>query len=107
MATRPAGLRAMMRAFEADTTDPELLRSCAFPVYLAYGLLTHEGIIRRFQALAGLLPDVWIEAYPGLHHFSPPQRSRPGHYAAALRHLWARAEAGRSAAGGGDSAYAA
>jgi len=107
MAKRPDGLRAMMRAFEAYTTDPELLRQCAFPVYLAYGLLTHEGIIRRMQALAGLLPDVWIEAYPGLHHFNPPQRSRPAHYATALRHLWTRAEVGRAGPGGGDTGYAA
>jgi pimeloyl-ACP methyl ester carboxylesterase len=107
MAKRPGGLRAMMRAFEADSTDPGLLRRCAFPVYLAYGLLTHEGMIRRMQALAGLFPDVWIEAYPGLHHFAPPQRSRPAHYAAALRHLWARAEAGRAGSGGGDTGYAA
>jgi hypothetical protein len=64
-------------------------------------------MIRRVQALAGLFPDVWIEAYPGLHHFAPPQRSRPGHYAAALRHLWARAEAGRAPSRSGDGAYAA
>ncbi len=107
MAKRPEGLRAMMRAFETYATDPELLRRCAFPVYLAHGLLTHEGMVRRMQALAGLLPDVWIEAYPGLHHFAPPQRSRPAHYAASLRHLWARAEAGRAGTGGGDSGYAA
>lgn len=107
MALRPGGLRAMMRAFEASTTDPELLRRCAFPVYLAYGLLTHDGIVRRVQALAGLLPDVWIEAYPGLHHFAPPQRSRPAHYAAALRHLWARAETRLAEPDGGDTGYAA
>ena len=107
MAKRPEGLQAMMRAFETYATDPELLRRCAFPVYLAYGLLTHEGMIRRIQALAGLLPDVWIEAYPGLHHFAPPQRSRPAHYASALRHLWARAEARRAGSEGGDTGYAA
>jgi pimeloyl-ACP methyl ester carboxylesterase len=107
MAKRPQGLRAMMRAFETYTTDPELLRRCAFPVYLAYGLLTHDGMIRRMQALAGLLPDVWIEAYPALHHFAPPQRSRPAHYATALRHLWGRAEAGRGTVGSGDTGYAA
>jgi pimeloyl-ACP methyl ester carboxylesterase len=107
MAKRPEGLRAMMRAFETYGTDPELLRRCAFPVYLAYGLLTHEGMIRRTQALAGLFTDVWIEAYPDLHHFSPPQRSRPAHYATALRHLWGRAEAGRAGPGGGETGYAA
>jgi pimeloyl-ACP methyl ester carboxylesterase len=107
MATRPAGLRAMIAAFEADTTPLEALARCEFPVYLAYGLLTHEGMVRRMQALAGVLPDVWIEAYPGLHHFAPPQRSRPMHYAGALRHLWARAEARRSDPGRGDGAYAA
>lgn len=107
MAKRPEGLRAMMRAFETYATDPGLLRRCAFPVYLAYGLQTHEGMIRRVQALAGLLPDVWIEAYPGLHHFAPPQRSRPAHYATALRHLWTRAEAARPRSGGGDAGYAA
>lgn len=107
MAKRPEGLRAMMRAFETYATDAELLRGCAFAVYLAYGLLTHEGMVRRIQALAGLLPDVWIEAYPGLHHFSPPQRSRPAHYATALRHLWTRAEAGRATSGRGDTGYAA
>ena len=107
MAKRPDGLRAMMRAFETSTTDPELLRRCTFPVYLAYGLLTHVGMIRRVQALAGLFPDVWIEAYPGLHHFAPPQRSRPAHYASALRHLWGRAEARRAGTGAGDAGYAA
>ncbi|HEY4753902.1 MAG TPA: alpha/beta fold hydrolase [Candidatus Limnocylindrales bacterium] len=107
MAKRPDGLRAMMRAFEAYATDPELLRRCACPVYLAYGLLTHEGMVRRIQVLAGLFPDLWIEAYPGLHHFGPPQRSRPAHYASSLRHLWSRAEAERGGARGGDDAYAA
>jgi pimeloyl-ACP methyl ester carboxylesterase len=108
MARRPAGLRAMTRAFETDATDREGLRRCSFPVYLAYGLLTAEAMVRRVQLLAGLLPDVWIEAYPGLHHFSPPQRTQPVRYATALRALWARAEGVRSGSTGeGDAGYAA
>jgi pimeloyl-ACP methyl ester carboxylesterase len=108
MAKRPAGLRAMMRAFEADATDRDALRRCTFPVYLAYGLLTEEFMVRRVKLLAGLLPDVWIEAYPGIHHFGPPQRTQPAKYAAALRQLWARAEGrGTESATGGDSGYAA
>jgi pimeloyl-ACP methyl ester carboxylesterase len=108
MAKRPAGLRAIMAAFQTDATDREALRRCAFPVYLAYGLLTAETMVQRIQVLAGLLPDVWIEAYPGIHHFIPPQRSRPAKYAASLRELWARAERERAGSTtGGDAGYAA
>ena len=108
MARRPAGVRAMLHAFRADTTDPAALRSCMFPVYLAYGLLTAEAMVRRVQLLAGLLPDLWIEAYAGVHHFGPPQRTQPARYAAALRQLWARAEATRAASPvHGDTGYAA
>ena len=108
MSLRPAGLRAMMRAFAADDTDREWLRRCRFPVYLAYGLLTEEFMVHRVQVLAGLLPDLWIEAYPGVHHFGPPQRTQPAHYADALRQLWSRAD--RAEPGPtpeGDTTYAA
>jgi hypothetical protein len=91
-----------------DPTNPEALRGYTFPVYLAYGLLTEEFMVRRVRFLAGLPPDVSIEAYPGIHHFVPPQRSQPAKYAAALRQLWARAEGrGTESATGGDSGYAA
>ncbi len=108
MAKRPAGLRAMMRAFATDATDREALRRCTFPVYLAYGLLTEEFMVRRVQLLAGMLPDIWIEAYAGVHHFGPPQRTQPARYAAALRQLWSRAEGSRAGSRtGGDAGYAA
>jgi pimeloyl-ACP methyl ester carboxylesterase len=107
MASRPAGLMAMMRAFEADRFDRDALRGCTMPVYLAYGLLTEAFMVHRVQILAGLLPDLWIEAYPGIHHFNPPQRSRPAHYAAALRSLWARADDRPLAHTPGDPTYAA
>lgn len=98
----------MMRAFETHVTDREALRRCTFPVYLGYGLLTAESMVRRVQLLAGLFPDLWIEAYPGLHHFGPPQRTQPVRYAAALRQLWARTEGPRAGSGSkGDSGYAA
>ncbi len=108
MAKRPAGLRSMMRAFEEDDTDREALRACTFPVYLGYGLLTSEMMVRRIVLLADVLPDVWIQAYPGIHHFAPPQRSQPEKYAAALRELWARAESDRlTPTVDGDRGYAA
>jgi pimeloyl-ACP methyl ester carboxylesterase len=92
MSKRPAGLKAMMLAFQTDDTARVSLRRCALPVYLAYGLLTADFMVHRIQLLAGLLPDVWIEAYPGVHHFGPPQRTQPARYAASLSELWARAE---------------
>jgi pimeloyl-ACP methyl ester carboxylesterase len=94
MATRPAGLQAMMKAFLTDETDREALRHCRLPVYLGYGLLTAKFMVHRVQILAALLPDLWIEAYPGVHHFGPPQRTQPKRFADALRDLWARAERG-------------
>lgn len=108
MAKRPDGLRAMMAAFTAEAGDRQALRQCTFPVYIGYGLLTAEFMVRRVRLLAGLLPDIWIQAYPDTHHFNPPQRSQPATYAAALRQLWARAEAsGKHSADGGDAGYAA
>jgi pimeloyl-ACP methyl ester carboxylesterase len=107
MAKRPAGLNAMMSAFRADDTDREALKRCHCPVYLGYGLLTAEYMVHRVQILAALLPDVWIEAYPGVHHFGPPQRTAPAHYAAALRHLWSRAEEQDRHGREGDDTYAA
>jgi pimeloyl-ACP methyl ester carboxylesterase len=108
MATRPSGLRAMMRAFAADDTDRAWLRRCHFPFYLGYGLLTEEFMVHRVQVLAGLLPDIWIEAYPGVHHFGPPQRTQPAHFADALRQLWSRAERDETKpTPEGDSTYAA
>jgi len=96
-----------MRAFEADQSDRETLRRRVMPVYLAYGLLTEQFMVHRVQLLAGLLPDVWIEAYPGVHHFSPPQRSQPARYASALRYVWARAERRPVEKAAGDRTYAA
>jgi hypothetical protein len=77
-------------------------------VYLAYGLLTADFMVHRVQLLAGLLPDVWIEAYPRIHHFGLPQRTQPARFAASVRELWARAERrSKEPSPDGDSTYAA
>lgn len=107
MAKRPAGIHAMTQAFTHDSTDREALRMCRFPVYLAYGLLTGDYMVHRVQVLAALLPDLWIEAFEGVHHFGPPQRTQPGRYASSLRALWHRADADLGEQTGGDAGYAA
>lgn len=109
MAKRPAGLDAMMAAFARDDVDRQLLARCRFPVYLAHGLLTADYMRHRVAILATLLPDIWIEAFEGVHHFGPPQRTRPAEYARSLRELWARADhtAAVMRRGPGDPTYAA
>ncbi len=108
MALRPAGLNALMAAFHRDTLDRQLLRNFRSPVYLAYGELTADFMFHRVQILAGLLPDIWVQAYAGVHHFGPPQRTQPARYAQALRQLWARAEPETIGAGAKpDPTYAA
>jgi pimeloyl-ACP methyl ester carboxylesterase len=107
MSRRPAGLRAMMAAFDRDMLDRSLLRSFRRPVYLAHGELTAEYMLHRVILLAALLPDVWIEQYAGVHHFVPPQRSQPDRYAGALWNLWARAESRAVPGSRADPTYAA
>ncbi len=97
MAKRPAGISAILHAFEIDRTDRSALSRCRFPVYLSYGLASDGSFQQRAQILAGLFPDVWIQAHEGIHHFAPVQRSQPARFAAALRVLWERAETGAAA----------
>ena len=90
----------MTHAFRRDHVDRTALRNCHFPVYLAHGLLTGEYMVHRVQLLAALLPDIWIEAYEGVHHFGPPQRTQPARYGRSLRELWRRAAADTAGARG-------
>ena len=109
MAKRPAGLAAMMEAFGADDVERDRLRDCRAPVYLAYGNLTGDYMRHRVAILSTLLPDVWIEMFVGVHHFGPPQRTRPAEYARSLRELWGRSDriAASRQGSAGDSTYAA
>jgi pimeloyl-ACP methyl ester carboxylesterase len=93
MATRPAGLRAMMAAFGAYRFDRARLRECRCPVYLAYGDLTSEYEQVKAGVLARLLPDLHIRRFTGLHHFLPPEQIYTPEHVHVLRHLWASADA--------------
>lgn len=93
MASRPAGLAAMMAAFGDYSFDRESLRHCDFPVFLGYGDLTgvHEEI--RAGILSRLFPDIHVRRFRGIHHFVPPEQIYTARHVTALRELWARAEA--------------
>jgi hypothetical protein len=94
MENRPAGIAAMMRAFLAFEFDRASLRAGGFPVYLAYGELTHDIEAVKAGVLARAFGDIRIQRYQGVHHFVPPDQIYTPAHAKALDELWRRAEAG-------------
>ena len=93
MRKRPAGIAAMIRAFDAYSFDRDLLRAAPFPVFYGYGDLSHHEQALKAGILAQLFADIRVERFAGVHHFVPPdQIYTPGHIA-ALRDLWTRSEA--------------
>lgn len=94
MAKRPAGLRALMAAFDDSELDLEALRAFAKPVYFAIGGRSNpDYFVRMAERLAAIFPDFTIETFPERHHFDPPHRIEPERLSSSLLALWERAEA--------------
>ena len=92
MRNRPAGISAMIRAFDAYRLDRALFSACAFPVYAGYGDLSDEEQVLKMQVLAGLFGDIHVQRYTGIHHFVPPGQIYTPVHAAKLVSLWQRGE---------------
>jgi pimeloyl-ACP methyl ester carboxylesterase len=93
MAARPAGLRAVLRAFFASDLDLERMRRFDRPVWFALGGRSHPDYYARMsERLATVFPDFVVEVFPDRHHFDPPHRIEPARVARSLRSLWARAD---------------
>ena len=88
MRNRPAGIAALLRAFDAYRFDRGLLRACSFPVYYAYGSLSHDEQALKAGILAQLLPDIHVQRFVGLHHFVAPDAIYTREHVAALVRLW-------------------
>lgn len=97
MARRPAGIKALVRAFSEAAIPLDRLRRFPGPAYVAVGRLSNAVEERKAETLARLVPDVRVEIYEHRHHFDPPQRAEPERFAAALLDLWARAANGTRA----------
>ena len=93
MLKRPAGIRAILHAFEREDIDREALRRFERPVYFALGALSnpdqYEEIAKR---LGNVFPDFQLEVFEDRHHFDPPHRIEPDRLARSLEALWRRAE---------------
>ena len=93
MAKRPAGLQALIDAFDRGTLDLERLRGFARPVYFAVGGRSNPDYYSRMaDRLAAIFSDFTLETFPDRHHFDPPHRVEPEHLADSLLDLWQRAE---------------
>ena len=93
MAKRPAGLRAIMAAFDNGELDLEALRAFDKPVYFAVGGRSNpDYFVRMAERLAAIFPDFTIETFPERHHFDPPHRVEPERLSSSLLALWDRAE---------------
>ncbi len=92
MDKRPAGLKAISRAFNTYQLDQQRFRVMDRPVYFALGSLSTRFYERAARRLGGLFPDMQVEEYEGRSHFDPPQRAEAERFARALRLLWARSD---------------
>lgn len=93
MARRPAGIRALRRAFKRSRLDPEALRRFDRPVYFALGALSNPDQYAEIaKRLSGAFPDFELEVFEERHHFDPPHRIEPDRLAGSLLTLWRRAE---------------
>jgi pimeloyl-ACP methyl ester carboxylesterase len=93
MAKRPAGLRAVMAAFDNGELDLDALRSFRKPVYFALGGRSNPDYYARMaDRLAAIFPDFTLETFPERHHFDPPHRIEPERLSSSLLALWERAE---------------
>ena len=93
MAKRPAGLRALMVAFDRADFNLETLRAFDQPVYFALGGRSNPDYFARMaERLASIFPDFTLETFQKRHHFDPPHRIEPERLSRSLLALWDRAE---------------
>lgn len=92
MQKRPAGIAALVRQFEAYALDRGLFSACEFPVFYAYGDLSHAEQALKAGILAALLADVHVRRFAGVHHFVPPERIYTPAHVNALKDLWSEGQ---------------
>jgi pimeloyl-ACP methyl ester carboxylesterase len=99
MANRPAGIRALVRAFKTSGLDRKALSRFNCPVYFALGGLSNPNLYGALaERLSRAFDDFTLEVFEERHHFDPPHRIEPERVARSLRILWQRAEAPRARA---------
>lgn len=91
MASRPAGIEALLRAFEDHDRLDDRYRAFRGPVLYTWGSLTHRRWERMRARLETLFNDFTAACFEGLHHLNTSHQAQPERVAELLRALWARA----------------
>jgi pimeloyl-ACP methyl ester carboxylesterase len=92
MATRPAGLAALTKAFGASRLRVDTLRSFTRPVYFALGGRSNPNNYKHMaERAAGIFPDFTLDVFAERSHVDPPHHAEPARLARALRAHWTRA----------------
>lgn len=92
MQKRPAGIAALIRAFDRYQFDRELLSGAGFPVYYAYGDQSHPEQAVKGGILARHFGNIHVQRFAGVHHFVPPEQIYTAEHVDALIALWHAAE---------------
>jgi pimeloyl-ACP methyl ester carboxylesterase len=92
MQKRPTGIATFIKVFRQYPFDRESLCPVSFPVFYAYGDLSHDEQAQKAGILAELFADIHVRRYSGIHHFVPPEQIYTAEHANELLELWRRAE---------------
>jgi pimeloyl-ACP methyl ester carboxylesterase len=92
MGPRPMGIEGLIRGAIAARFDVERLRAFEKPVYFVMGSLSNRAWYAMGDTLQGIFPNIEVEVYEGLHHLTPPQRTRPEKFAERLRDMWSEGD---------------
>jgi hypothetical protein len=93
LANRPAGIAAILEAFERDTIDIAALRGFSRPVLYTRGSLSADRYERSARRLAGIFADFREVVFEGLHHLNTSNTAEPARVAELLVDMWAGAAA--------------
>jgi pimeloyl-ACP methyl ester carboxylesterase len=88
MASRPAGIDAMLAALEAHEPVADRLREYQGPVLYTWGSLTNQRWYEMRDRLAGTFSNFSSECFDGLHHLNTSHQADPDRVAELLRDLW-------------------
>ena len=92
MQKRPAGIAALVQAFQAYPFDRKRLSEVPAPLFFGFGDQTSDVESIRAGLLARTFADSHVRRFAGVHHFVPPEMIYTRDHVDALLEVWRRSE---------------